>query len=96
MYTRDEFLSKFQNIIGDRNDDEILEFLDNIREIYDAVEKPADWERRYKENDENWRKRYRDAFFNGPKEVIEDTIEEVKEEGTDVSFDDLFIERDRT
>lgn len=96
MYTRDEFLAKFQNIIGDRNDDEILDFLDNVREIYDTVEKPAEWERRYRENDENWRKRYRDAFFNGPQEVIDDTITEVKEEGTDISFDDLFTERDRT
>lgn len=96
MYSRDEFLAKFQNIIGDRNDDDILEMLDNMKEVYDKLDNPTDWEKKYKENDENWRKRYRETFFNGPQEVVEDTVDEVKEEGTEVSFDDLFTERDRT
>ena len=52
------------------------------------------WEEKYNNLDAEWRKRYRDRFFNTPEGVKEDQEEDVKDDGKVRSFETLFEERE--
>ena len=58
--------------IGDSTTDEDLNFLKDMNDTYDELEKATqdttDWKSKYEENDANWRQRYKDTFFNKPDE----------------------------
>ena len=65
--TPEEILSGLQSILGDRNDDEAINFATDIRDTLSAS--PGASEQQIKEavdaKDAEWRKRYMDTFFNG-------------------------------
>ena len=89
-------LEELRNVIGDRTDDDALALIERVSElesqsIDDLKNKITELESQVKQIDENWRKRYRDRFYEGEKE-IEDEAEESgsEEESESVSIDDLF------
>ena len=91
-------LEELRNVIGDRTDDDALALIERISElesqgIDDLKNKITELEGQMKQLDEDWRKRYRDRFYEGEKE-IEDESEESgsEEESESVSIDDLFKE----
>ena len=91
-------LEELRNVIGDRTDDDALALIERVSElesqgIDDLKNKITELEGRMKQLDEDWRKRYRDRFYEGEKE-IEDEVEESgsEEESESVSIDDLFKE----
>ena len=66
--TRESLQERLQKLIGDRTDDEALNFIQDALETYDR--RPSnegiskeEHERLLKEQDETWRKKYRDTFF---------------------------------
>lgn len=65
--TPEEILSGLQSILGDRNDDEAINFATDIRDTLSAS--PGASEQQIKEavdaKEAEWRKRYMDTFFNG-------------------------------
>ena len=89
-------LEELRNVIGDRTDDDALALIERVSElesqgIDDLKNKITGLEGQVKQLDEDWRKRYRDRFYEGEKE-IEDETEEAgsEEESESVSIDDLF------
>lgn len=70
--TKEEFMNALKTRIGDSTTDEDLNFLKDMNDTYDELEKASqdttDWKTKYEENDANWRQRYRDTFFNKPDE----------------------------
>ena len=67
--TREEILAGLRDIMGDDgNSDSGLALLDDISDTLSDYEKrtkdSTDWEQKYKENDETWRQRYHERFFN--------------------------------
>ena len=91
-------LEELRNVIGDRTDDDALALIERVSElesqgIDDLKNKITELEGQMKQLDEDWRKRYRDRFYEGEKE-IEDEAEESgsEEEAESVSIDDLFEE----
>ena len=70
--TKEEFMNALKTIIGDSTADEDLNFLKDMIDTYDELEKASqdttDWKSKYEENDANWRQRYKDTFFNKPDE----------------------------
>ena len=91
-------LEELRNVIGDRTDDDALALIERVSElesqgIDDLKNKITELEDQKKRLDEDWRKRYRDRFYEGEKE-IEDEAEESgsEEESESVSIDDLFKE----
>lgn len=65
--TPEEILSGLQSILGDRNDDEAINFATDIRDTLSAS--PGASEQQIKKavdaKEAEWRKRYMDTFFNG-------------------------------
>lgn len=67
----EELLESAKNILGENSSDEALAFIEDITDSYSKPE--VDWEAKYKENDAQWRQKYRDRFYSGvPKEEQED------------------------
>ena len=91
-------LEELRNVIGDRTDDDALALIERVSELEsqsvdDLKNKILELEGQMKQLDEDWRKRYRDRFYEG-EEKDEEQIEESgsEEESESVSIDDLFKE----
>lgn len=87
--TFDELSESVREIIGDRTDDAAIAFIedfsDTMEDARERVENSVNWEQKYHENDEEWRNKYRDRFFNGEKPDEPGEIVEAKH-----SYEDLF------
>ena len=92
---RDTYFKRINEIVGDNGSDEAISFVEDMSDTYNSMaertDDAAEWERKYHENDEAWRKKYRSRFFRGDAEVInESKMEEVELRPEEVTFDDLF------
>lgn len=89
-------LEELRNVIGDRTDDDALALIERVSElesqsIEDLKNKITELEGQMKQLDEDWRKRYRDRFYEG-EEKDEEQIEEAgdEDESESIKIDDLF------
>ena len=82
--------------IGDGTTDEDLNFLRDMNDTYDELEKAAqdttDWKAKYEENDANWRQRYKDTFFNKPDGNYDDGKEGCVKDEKPLTYESLFKE----
>ena len=101
--TRDEILAAIRSRLGDDTSDDALTIIEDIDDTFKDYETRIgeDWKGRYDELDAQWRKRYRDRFFqkpdNGettPEDVKDDNEEDLKEESEVKEFDELFTEKE--
>ncbi len=93
--SRDDIVASMRTIIGERDDDEALNFIEDLTDTLDdydtRVSDTTDWKSKYETNDREWREKYRERFFEGKPEGTND-VDEIEETDTvEVkSFDDLF------
>lgn len=101
--TRDEILAAIRSRLGDDTSDDALTIIEDIDDTFKDYETRIgeDWKGKYDELDAQWRKRYRDRFFqkadNGettPDDVKDDNEEDLKEESEIKDFDELFTEKE--
>lgn len=101
--TRDEILATIRSRLGDDTSDDALTIIEDIDDTFKYYETRTgeDWKSKYDELDAQWRKRYRDRFFqkadNGettPDDVKDDNEEDLKEESEVKDFDELFTEKE--
>lgn len=101
--TRDEILAAIRSRLGDDTSDDALTIIEDIDDTFKDYETRTgeDWKSKYDELDAQWRKRYRDRFFqkadNGettPDDVKDDNEEDLKEESEVKDFDELFTEKE--
>lgn len=89
--TRDEIMAQLQTIVGDDTSDETLAFIQDISDTIgtdNSAQRITELETQLTKQDEEWRKKYRDAFFTGkPDDSIE---EDEPESNKPKSFMDLF------
>lgn len=94
--TREEILESIRNIVGDRTDDNTLQVLEDVTDTFTDFENKTanqtDWEAKYKENDESWRKKYAERFYTGDPSVPPKSNEPVIDEPDDkpTCFEELF------
>lgn len=91
--TKDEILESLRTRIGEDADDETLSFIEDITDTMSDMESRAsdttNWKNKYEENDKEWRKKYRDRFFEGGGSPEPDPIDE-PEPTKPMRFEDLF------
>ena len=105
--SKEELLETAKVLIGENEDDTALSFLEDISDTFKDFETKTsdttDWKTKFEENDKEWRKKYRDRFFNGGSddgkkdENLEDIIGGKKEEPPKeetITYDDLFKEKE--
>lgn len=102
--TKEELIEKFKNYAGeDVTSDAAIELLEDISDSVEVEkEETEDWEAKYKELDEIWRKKYAERFSEpGDKEKEPEETEETEEEteeteeerAENVTYEDLFEEK---
>lgn len=94
-----ELIKRIAARFGDDNSDEVIQLTEDLTDTfnnYDSrLNSTEDWEAKFKENDEMWRKKYKERFLEAPverKEVLDNP--ELKDDDYNVTFDDLFKERE--
>lgn len=93
--SKDELIEKVRKYVGDRNDDETIEIIEDISDSIDSSE-ADEWKKKYEENDKMWRDKYISRFVE-KKEDEPDTPTEHDEEEEEKeynSFEDLFEEEE--
>lgn len=101
--TRDEILAAIRTRLGEDTSDDALAIIEDVDDTFKDYETrmSEDWKSKYDELDAEWRKRYRDRFFQKneneettPEKVVEDNEDDLKEESEVKSFDELFDEKE--
>lgn len=97
ILSKDEFFSRIHNRMGDDVSDESISFLEDMTDTYNSLEQRAngdgtDWERKYHELDESWKKRYRHRFFTGESNIPSSSNEKDDDEYNpeSITIDSLF------
>lgn len=94
--TIEEILESVRNIVGDSTDDNTLQVLEDVTDTFTDFENKTanqtDWEAKYKENDEVWRKKYAERFYTGAPNVPPKTNDPVIDGPDDkpTRFEELF------
>lgn len=89
--TKDELLGIIKERFGEDTTDETISFVEDITDTLNNFDNKnsVDWEQKYKDNDEAWRKKYRDRFFNSSEQDDEDYEEE---QVKPLTYENLFKE----
>lgn len=103
VLSHDDFMKAVKGLAGDNADDNTLTMIENFTDTFNDLETRAsdttDWKAKYEQNDNEWREKYKARFFEGdtgttPVNVMRDQKEDITDDGKDISFDDLFKERE--
>lgn len=70
VLSRDDYFTRLQTVLGSDTSDEGIALLEDMTDTYNDLEQRAngdgvDWEQRYRELDESWKKKYSHRFFSG-------------------------------
>ena len=88
--TKEELLDLIKGRIGEDTGDDALTLIEDISDTYDDLETkskdPENWHEKYDQLDADWRRRYKERFYNNEADESEDHQDppEVR------SFADLF------
>lgn len=89
---REQFNAAIRGIVGESPDDAGLEFITNMNDTFDELSRTTEQVREeMKQQDDDWRKRYADAF-NRPIEKKKPTEAERAES---ITINDLFTIKER-
>ena len=103
VLSHDDFMSAVKGLAGDNADDNTLTMIENFTDTFNDLEARAndttDWKSKYEQNDNEWREKYKARFFDGSagtdrEIVIKGQEEDITDDGKEISFDDLFKERE--
>ena len=98
VISKDEVLKKVSDILGDRNDDDAISFVEDLSDTLDDYDTKLseDWKTKYEENDKAWRDKYKARFFEALPEEHNDDVSDQLEVQTEekMTFEDLFTEEE--
>ena len=89
--TRDEIMAQLQTMVGEDTSDETLTFIQDVSDTLgqnNSAQRITELENKLEEQDKEWRKKYRDAFFTGQPDSSYD--EDEPENKKMRRFEDLF------
>lgn len=101
VLTREDFVTRVKDRIGEATDDDSIAFLEDMTDTYESLtangadewkQKYEDAEKRYQDNDKSWREKYRNRFFDKVEKIKEDVKDDQMEEGSGASGSDMRIE----
>ena len=97
ILTKAELLAKLKERTSEDMGDDTLKFIEDVTDTLNDFESKAkdatDWEKKYKENDEQWRKKYKERFFTTPIQEDEQDIPNEEEPKLEkLTYENLFKE----
>lgn len=103
VLSKEEFMNRLKERIGEDTSDEAVSFIEDMTDTFNDMEtrtsgnSDEQWKQKYDELDKSWRKKYKDRFFNSettPEQTKDAQEEDVKDDGEEKTFADLFEERE--
>lgn len=103
VLNKEEFMSRLKERVGDDTSDETMTFLEDITDTFNDMEARSndandeEWKNKYEELDKSWREKYKARFFDSettPVVVKKEQEEDIKDDGEEKTFSDLFVERE--
>ena len=109
VLSKEDFLKAIQTRIGEDSSDDAMKFIEDMTDTFDSLTTAStgdgeDWKAKYDELDKTWREKYKARFFEGANtqssnvttadEAKEEQETDVKEDGENISFDELVEERE--
>ena len=97
VLNRDEYINRLHTYVGEDSSDDAISFLEDMIDTFEDMENrtgdAGEWERRYNELDETWRKRYKHRFITGYSNIDQpEDPDETDLKPEEVEVDDLFEE----
>lgn len=101
VLTRDDFFARLHTRIGNDTSEDGIAFLEDMTDTYNDLENRANgdgtnWEQKYHDLDESWKKRYRHRFFSsggGNPDPMEDRKDPKEYDPESITFNDLFVKK---
>lgn len=110
ILSKEDFLTAIKTRVGDDVSDDSMKFIEDMTDTYNSLTESSakddgeDWKTKYEELDKTWREKYKARFFESGNtnssnkttadEAKDEQEEDVKDDGENVTFDELFEERE--
>lgn len=102
VLNRDDYFARLHSRLAEDTSEDGIAFLEDMTDTYEDLEKRAngdgiDWEARYRDLDESWKKRYRHRFFSGGPgnpNYHEDSEESDEYDPNRITIDSLFEKKE--
>lgn len=92
VLSKEDFLSRINERIGDDNSDEAIAFMEDMSDTYEdmanKITDSTDWKKKYEENDKAWRDKYKERFISSHNE--DEDLSGNDDTPLPKTFDDLF------
>ena len=95
LVDRAELIKRFSELLNDDTSDEVIQLTEDLSDTLNDYDKRVndkeDWKTKFEENDSEWRKKYKERFFNTPNSEEENDNQDSEEDDyKNVTFNDLF------
>lgn len=94
IVSKEDLIKRLSEKFGDDNSDEVIrlteDLSDTLNDFDSRINDTEDWKTKFEENDNMWRKKYKDRFLESSDRNDNESHEQDDEENTNVTFNDLF------
>lgn len=93
--TKDELFEAIKNKFAEDDSEETISLIeditDTVNDYNSRLSSETDWKTKYETNDAEWRKKYKERFFNSAGNNEDDVpTDDVPEQNKKLRFEDLF------
>lgn len=94
VVSKEDLLRRFGEIVGDRNDEEVISFMEDISDTVVEHPDPTPETDEYKDKYEDLLRRFKARFYGDEREEVKEKRETVKNDGEEreVTEEDIFKE----
>ena len=94
IVSKEDLIKRLSEKFGDDNSDEVIQLTedlsDTLNDFDSRINDTEDWKAKFEENDNMWRKKYKDRFLESSDSSDNESHEQDDDENTSVTFNDLF------
>ena len=94
IVSKEDLIKRLSDKFGDDNSDEVIQLTedlaDTLNDFDSRINDTEDWKTKFEENDNMWRKKYKDRFLESSDSGENENHEQDDDENTNVTFNDLF------
>lgn len=94
IVSKEDLIKRLSEKFGDDNSDEVIQLTedlsDTLNDFDSRINDTEDWKTKFEENDNMWRKKYKDRFLDSSDNNDNESHEQDDDENTNVTFNDLF------
>lgn len=94
IVSKEDLIKRLSEKFVNDNSDEVIQLTEDLSDTlnyFDSrINDTEDWKTKFEENDNRWRKKYKDRFLESSDNSDNESHEQDDDENTNVTFNDLF------